>query len=81
MYTNLQNLRINGEKLDFVPVVKITSKKLKGAISQSSDDSEVSNFAKVNLLNIAQKDFLQKLIMEARANRFQLILENADAAK
>ncbi|MBA3334246.1 MAG: VWA domain-containing protein [Acidobacteria bacterium] len=81
VYTNLQNLRINGEKLDFVPVVKITSKKLKGAISQSSDDSEVSNFAKVNLLNIAQKDFLQKLIMEARANRFQLILENADAAK
>jgi len=31
--------------------------------------------------NATQKDFLQKLLMEARTNRFQMILENADAIK
>jgi hypothetical protein len=81
VYTNLQNVSFNGEKLFCVPVVKITSKKLKGTITQVSLDSEILEFAKLNFLNAAQKDFLQKLISEARVNHFQLILENAEVAK
>ncbi len=69
LYTNLNEVKINGKKYASSPVLKLTSSILRQNITQT-------NIEYVNEINDTQKDFLKKLFDEANENNFQVLIES-----
>jgi len=78
IYTNLRNVRVGGKPRGFQPVLKLTSSKINGSINSTAKDEELTKYCSDNLIDSLQRGFLRKLFMEARENKFTVILEKAE---
>lgn len=78
LYTNLEQVKIDGVAYQPVPIVRLTSTVIEGSISTKSDKSEIENFIVSNAFSDREKILLEHLLVEAHHNRFQLIVERAE---
>ena len=67
LYTNIERLHIEGKRYNFVPVLKLTSGKLRGRFI----NNEIMNLG----FKGRRKSFIEKLINESRVNGFEVWLE------
>lgn len=81
IYTNLRNVRVGGKPRDFRVVLKLTSSKLTGSIGSTAKDEELSKYCSDNFIDSVRKEFLRKLFMEARENKFTVVIEKAETKK
>jgi hypothetical protein len=81
LYTNLQNVKYGEKSVNYKVVIRLTSSKMKGAINSDASIEVLENFANKNLINSRQKQFIEKLFEEARANNFTIILEKGETSK
>ncbi|MCX8055568.1 MAG: hypothetical protein N3A67_07885 [Ignavibacteria bacterium] len=68
LYSNLQNVSILGKDYSIIPILKLTSSKIKQNIT-------FSNFNTNEFLNKKDKDMLEKLFEEAKENNFEILIE------
>jgi hypothetical protein len=80
IYTNLRNVKIGRGNFEAKPALKLTSTKIVGNITSDANETEVANFFKANLFDVKMKVFLTKLFMEARENKFTIILEKGETS-
>ena len=81
IYTNLKNVRVGGKPRASQVVLKLTSSKLSGSVSSTAKDEELTKYCSDNLIDFGRKEFLRKLFLEARENKFMVILEHAKTSK
>jgi len=77
LYTNLKEIHIDGSKFKPMPVIKLTSTKLKGSIQSSQTKKAINQFVKKQAFSTKQIETIEKLILEAKANRFLVFIENS----
>ena len=77
LYTNLRNVRVGKETFASRAMIRLTSNQLKGSINSDSKAEEMEKFFADNLFDASSKAFFQKLFLEARENKFTIILERA----
>ncbi len=77
LYTNLKEVMVKGTGYQAIPVLKLTSAKLGNKFSTISKNKDVDDFFNRNPFTIKQKETIKKLLIEARENNFQVIIEKA----
>jgi hypothetical protein len=75
LYSNLKNVEVNNSVYNSIPILLLTSTKLKSEIDSNALDSTKTVFFKQNGLNNAQQKFLDTLFEEANTNGFLVILK------
>lgn len=75
LYTNLKNTEVNGTPKNAIPVLLLTSSKLKSELNSKAGEIEFSNFCTKNKLNETQQNFLKLLFEEANTNGFFVTLK------
>jgi hypothetical protein len=81
LYTNLQNVKVGAKAVGFEVQIRLTSNQLNGSLNSDASGEDFEKFCAANLIDFANKEFLRKLFIEARENRFTIILEHAEIAK
>jgi len=81
VYTNLRNVRVGGKPRGYQVVLKLTSSKINGSINSTATDEELTKYCLDNLIDSSRREFLRKLFIEARENKFTVILERAETKK
>jgi len=76
LYTNLENVSIDDKSFSSLPVLRLTSEKIKGDISSVSESETQENFFRVNNFNKRQREFLQSLFVEGKENNFRVSIGN-----
>lgn len=74
LYTNLENVTIDGKLLAASPILNLTSEKLEGEITSSSISEAKMQFWRVNKFNKNQAVLTESLFAEASANNFAVRL-------
>jgi hypothetical protein len=77
LYTNLKDIYIDDKKYTPLPVIKLTSTKLKNSISSANSFNKIENFVAKNNFSENQKEIIKKLFEEAKANNFLTIIEKS----
>lgn len=75
LYSNLQDVKVNGKKSKSSPVLLLTSSKLIGSMSSSDNKEKRNDFFKKNNFTLSQIKTIETVIKEAIKNRFTLILQ------
>ena len=75
LYSNLSEVTVNGNKMKSEAVLCLTSSKLKGAITSSSTEKEISAFFEENHFSSAQILLIETLIAEAIHNNFSIKIQ------
>lgn len=70
LYSNFAELNWNNTSYDFLPVLKLTSTKIKGKLSNRLQEEEINTFFEQNNLNKTQEDLLKDLLKESGENSF-----------
>lgn len=70
LYTNLENVYVEGNLYKSFPVLRLTSEKIAGEISSNSAEEECENFFRINNFNKRQTDLMKNLVAEAKVNSF-----------
>lgn len=70
LYANLVETRVNNINAKSIPVLMLTSKKIFGEISSTSNEKVINAFSLRNEFSAYQKKVLNLLIEEARENNF-----------
>ena len=78
LYTNLKDVFINDKVYQPIPVIKLTSTKLKGLISSVDSSDKINAFISKNDFSKNQKEMIKDLIIEANENKFLVNIENAN---
>ncbi|MFH1098014.1 MAG: hypothetical protein V1749_11030 [Candidatus Desantisbacteria bacterium] len=60
---------------NFIPVLRLTSEKLCGKITTNMGESEIKTFFQRNCFRKNKEEFIDTLFKEARANKFDVIIE------
>lgn len=77
LYTNLKDVFINKNEYQPVPVIKLTSAKLKGNITSKDSAVKINNFISKNEFLKNQKELINNLFIEANKNNFLINIEKA----
>ncbi len=75
LYTNLKNTVVNNIPKNAIPVLLLSSSKLKSVINSVANETEFEHFCKENKLKQAQQNYLKTLFEEAKTNGFMVILK------
>ena len=75
LYTNFKNTEVNGKTKNAIPVLLLTSSKLKSEINSNANKIEFENFCTKNKLNDTQQNFIKNLFKEANTNCFFVTLK------
>jgi hypothetical protein len=78
LYTNLKNTEVNGKSKNAVPVLLLTSSKLKSELNSKATKTEITQFFSKNKFNDTQQNFVLSLFEEANTNEFLVILKNTN---
>lgn len=81
LYTNLKNVKVGAKAADYKTQMRLTSSKLNGSISSDAKEGDLEKFFADNFIDLKNKEFLKKLLQEARENKFTIILEHGKTAK
>ncbi len=76
LYCNLEDVTSDGLVCKTTPVLKLTSSKMKGELTEKSDSKKRNEFYEENTINKGDRKFLNSLFDEAKINSFEVILEN-----
>lgn len=77
LYTNLKNIEVNGISKNAIPILFLTSSKLKSEINSNNTNTEIEQFCGKNKFNDAQQNFVITLFEEAKTNKFLVIFKKA----
>lgn len=77
LYCNLKEVYIHDSKFKSVPVIKLTSTKLKGSIKSSQSDNKIHQYISMQEFSKSQIETIEKLLKEAKVNNFLVHIENA----
>lgn len=75
LYSNIENLKVNGIKYSHHPVLKLTSEKIYGTISSEDNQDQINVFFKNNFYNQKQKDLVTSIFKEGIENKFLILIE------
>lgn len=75
LFSNLREVKVNGEKYVGKPVLQLTSPKLKNSVTSGSTQSEIVHFASANKLNVKYQQLINDLFSESKKNRFSVIIK------
>ena len=78
LYCNLQNVTVNDESYDSIPVLKLTSSELENRITSESNKSEIEDFFSKNDFSKKHRNIIEILFRECKENKFLVIIENGD---
>lgn len=78
LYCNLSKIMISGKKYKAIPVLNLTSTRLKGEINSFENQSTIDNYLLNNKFNHKQKNFIEELFSEAKTNNFKVILQSSE---
>ena len=81
LYTNLEDVQINGKKFNTVPVLKLTSEKITGSIKTTSSEKEVEHFLSGNSYTKGKIKRIKEIFKESQRNNFIVIIERGMRAK
>jgi len=76
LYCNLEDVTVEGLECNTTPVLKLTSSKMKGKLTEESNNSTRKKFYEENMISESERMFLNSLFGEAKNNTFEIILEN-----
>lgn len=77
LYCNFASMRVKRKKYGALPVLKLTSAKLKGSLNSTQKIKEITAFAQINALTDTQISLLKKLFAEANKNNFLVLIQHA----
>ena len=77
LYCNLSKIMIDEKEYKSIPVLNLTSTKLKGEINSLENQNAIDKFLSDNKFNSKQKQFVEELFSEAKANNFKVILQSS----
>ncbi len=77
LYTNLKRVKVNGIEYKPIPVIKLTSTKLKGSILSSENREKINNFILNQNFSKTQKSIIENLFLEANKNNFIVDIEKS----
>ncbi|RLD03901.1 MAG: hypothetical protein DRI32_06645, partial [Chloroflexi bacterium] len=75
LYTNIENVKAEGQEFNTIPIVQLTSEKISGRISSSASDSEIESFLSKNSFSTREVKIVNELFQEAEKNNFIAIIE------
>lgn len=75
LYTNLKNTEVNGKPKNAIPVLLLTSSKLKSELNSNASKTEFETFCTKNKLNNIQQTLVKTLFEEANTNGFLVTLK------
>ena len=75
LFTNLKDVEVDGNRYTPVPVLKLTSTKINGRLT---NEDEVTDFESYDSLSKSQQYNIKLLIEEANRNNFKLIIEEIE---
>jgi len=75
LYSNLEEVKIDEIEYTARPVLKLTSKKIKGSITSNSGQKEIEDFTRKNVLKQKMKDRIDMVFKEAQDNNFEVKIE------
>jgi len=78
LYTNLKEVKINGVEYNPIPIIKLTSTKLKGSILSSDNTDKISSFISKQPFSKKQKSIIENLLIEAKENNLLINIEKAE---
>lgn len=81
LYCNLVETQVNGKDVKCIPVLELTSTKLKGQINSISSEKEISDFLSSNNFNMSQRKIIAKMFKEANMNNFTITIKNERIAR
>ncbi|MBI1937836.1 MAG: hypothetical protein HYS25_06895 [Ignavibacteriales bacterium] len=76
LYSNLEEVTVDGKAYKAKPVLNITSSKLSGELNSSEAPNKINDFFIKNKFNTLQRNFVTELFLEAKTNNFNIILQN-----
>ena len=76
LYSNLKNVKLDGVNYNSIPILQLTSTKLKGSVKSSDLELDIENFIILNKLKSPRIKFLYNLFREAIENDFLIIIKN-----
>ncbi len=74
LFTNLSKVTIEGTKYDPIPVVGLTSDRLRGYCHSQMEESEVERFFRRNKFNARQRKAVEQYFREGRVNKFVVVV-------
>lgn len=77
LYSNLQNVSLNGKIKKHQSILMLTSERIKGVLTSDSAANEAEEFISLNGFSHNQKLLLEKILEEARMNNFIISLRNS----
>lgn len=77
LYCNFATAKIGKKKYACLPILKLTSTKLKGEINSTQTQKEITSFLKKNSFSETQKLLVENLFEEAKKNNFVVIIAYA----
>lgn len=75
LYTNLKNTELNGTPKNAIPILLLTSSKLKSELNSTANKTEFETFCIKNKLSKTQQNLLKTLFEEANTNGFLVTLK------
>ncbi len=70
LLSNLKDVTIDGKKINYKPILNLTSLKIKSSIQSNTLTPEIDKFIKVNTFNKKDKELIKKIFQEANENDF-----------
>jgi len=77
LYTNLEDVHVDGKAMIVQPVLKLTSTKIKNTFDSRKNKLKLVSWCEAHDLKTSQVTFLNQLVDEARENGFSVIIEQA----
>jgi len=76
LYINLKNVKINDQEYITIPVLKLSSSRIKGNISSKDSQNDLLYFMNQNKLNNKHKEIINNLWKESEKNNFLIEIES-----
>jgi len=75
LFSNFKEIKENRKKYTGIPILQLTSSKLKSSITSNSNKEEIENFIEKNKLNSKHQKLIDDLFLEAMKNKFTVIIK------
>ena len=77
LYCNLSNTKVDGTTINTIPILELTSKKMKGSIDSNASIIDIRKFKTKNKFSVGQIKLIETLFNEAKSNKFTVRIKQA----
>lgn len=78
LYTNLEEVNVDGIEYNPIPVMRLTSTKLQGGIMSSDSNDKINAFVSNHKFSKTQQSIIENLFVEAKENKILINIERAE---